>query len=164
MRWFLMIFTALFVQVAAAQDLKIAVVDMEQALFMSEDAKASYQELEDSNQDTVAKLKELETKLSAMQEKQAKDGAVMSEQELAKLKSDFDDKMKDYQFYQRKLQQLTQNWKRSFFQSKLPDLNKLLKAIIDEGGYDVVYQAGAVVYANPDLDLTKLLLERLNAK
>tara|TARA_Y100000782_G_C10104093_1_gene231683 strand:- start:99 stop:590 length:492 start_codon:yes stop_codon:yes gene_type:complete len=163
MRWLLMVLATVFVQVAAAET-KIAVVDMERALFLSDAAKSSYQQFQDDNKRDVDQLKSLEADLISIREKREKDGAVMSTDEMNKLQSEFEEKGKEYQFYQRKLQQLDQKWKRDFFQSKLPDLEKLLKAIIDEGGYDVVYQAGAVVYANPDLDLTKLLLERLNAK
>tara|TARA_R110001583_G_scaffold34171_8_gene115007 strand:- start:7000 stop:7119 length:120 start_codon:yes stop_codon:yes gene_type:complete len=39
-----------------------------------------------------------------------------------------------------------------------------LKALIEEGKYDLVLQAGAVVYSAPAIDLTKPLLERLNGK
>ncbi|MAK90669.1 MAG: hypothetical protein CMI13_05460 [Oleibacter sp.] len=163
MRWLLMVLATVFVQVAAAET-RIAVVDMERALFLSDAAKSSYQQFQDDNKRDVDQLKSLEADLISIREKREKDGAVMSTDEMNKLQSEFEEKGKEYQFYQRKLQQLDQKWKRDFFQSKLPDLEKLLKAIIDEGGYDVVYQAGAVVYANPDLDLTKLLLERLNAK
>ena len=162
MRWLLMVLATVFVQVAAAET-KIA-VDMERALFLSDAAKSSYQQFQNDNKRDVDQLKSLEADLISIREKREKDGAVMSTDEMNKLQSEFEEKGKEYQFYQRKLQQLDQKWKRDFFQSKLPDLEKLLKAIIDEGGYDVVYQAGAVVYANPDLDLTKLLLERLNAK
>jgi len=162
MRWLLMVLATVFVQVAAAET-KIAAVDMERALFLSDAAKTSYQEFEKDNKNDVDKLKSLEKDLIAIREKKEKDGAVMSADEMNKLQTEFEEKGKEYQFYQRKLQQLDQKWKREFFQSKLPDLEKLLKAIIDEGGYDVVYQAGAVVYVKPELDLTKLLLERLNA-
>ena len=163
MRWLLMVLATVFVQVAAAET-KIAVVDMERALFLSDAAKSSYQQFQNDNKRDVDQLKSLEADLISIREKREKDGAVMSTDEMNKLQSEFEEKGKEYQFYQRKLQQLDQKWKRDFFQSKLPDLEKLLKAIIDEGGYDVVYQAGAVVYAIPEVDLTKLLLERLNEK
>ena len=59
---------------------------------------------------------------------------------------------------------MEQKWKREFFQKQLPDIEKLLKAIIDEAGYDVVLQSGAAIYVSQKADITKLLLERLNAK
>ena len=37
-------------------------------------------------------------------------------------------------------------------------------SLSEEGGYDVVLQSGAVIYSAPTADLTKLLLDRLNAK
>ena len=60
-----------------------------------------------------------------------------------KLQSEFEEKGKEYQFYQRKLQQLDQKWKRDFFQSKkdmavffstqiLPNVFGLSKSICSE--------------------------------
>ena len=73
-------------------------------------------------------------------------------------------KSSEYQFYGRKLKQLEDKWKKELFNEQLPELEKLLKEIIDEGKYDVVLNSGAVIYSSPSVDLTKLLLERLNTK
>jgi len=165
MRWFIAVVAALFVQVAAAQGVaKVAVVDMERALFLSEAAKTSVAQFEVDNKTDIEKLKALEKDLLGLKEKTEKDADVMSDDERRKLANDYEQKSTEYKFYGRKLQQLEQKWKREFFQTQLPQLEKLLKAIIDEGGYDVVLQSGAVIYSSPKTDLTKLLLERLNAK
>ncbi|MAY14515.1 MULTISPECIES: OmpH family outer membrane protein [unclassified Thalassolituus] len=164
MRWFIAVMAALCVQVAAAEAGKVGVVDMERALFLSDAAKVSIKQFEADNKTDIEKLKGLETDLLALKEKTEKDGDVMSDDERRKLANDYEQKSTEYKFYGRKLQQLEQKWKREFFQTQLPQLEKLLKAIIDEGGYDVVLQSGAVIYSSPKTDLTKLLLERLNAK
>lgn len=164
MRWLIAVMAALLVQVAAAEDTKVAVVDMERALFLSDAAKTSAQQFEKDNKADIDKLKGLEQQLLTLKDKMEKDGDVMSDDELRKLKNDYEQTTTEYKFYGNKLQQLNQKWKREFFQTQLPDLEQLLKAIIDEGGYDVVLQAGAVVYSSPKADLTKLLLERLNSK
>ena len=159
MRWLIAVMAALLVQVAAAEDTKVAVVDMERALFLSDAAKTSAQQFEKDNKADIDKLKGLEQQLLTLKDKMEKDGDVMSDDELRKLKNDYEQTTTEYKFYGN-----NQKWKREFFQTQLPDLEQLLKAIIDEGGYDVVLQAGAVVYSSPKADLTKLLLERLNSK
>ena len=164
MRWLVAVMAALVMQVAAAEGGKVAVVDMERALFMSDAAKESIKKFEQDNKNEIEKLKGIQQQLLSLKEKMEKDGDVMSDDERRKLANDYEESSTELKFYGRKLQQLEQKWKQDFFQTQLPDLEKLLKAIIDEGGYDVVLQAGAVVYSSPKADLTKLLLERLNSK
>lgn len=164
MRWLMVMAAALLVNVAVAEGGKVAVVDMERALFLSDAAKASVKQFEIDNKSEIDKLKGLEKNLRALKEKLEKNADVMSDDERRNATNDFEEQGTEFKFYARKLQETEQKWKRSFFQTQLPDLEKLLKAIIDEGGYDVVLQSGAVIYASPKADVTKLLLERLNAK
>ena len=152
------------IQLPAMAATKVAVVDMERALFLSDAAKKSIKKFESDNKADVDKLKGLEKELLKIREKLEKDADVMSDSEASKLKNQFEEKGTEFQFYARKLQKLEQEWKQGFFKSQLPAIQKLLKEIIDEGKYDVVLQAGAVVYTSPKADITKQLIEKLNAK
>lgn len=164
MRFLSVLLAGLFMQVAVAEAGKVGVVDMERALFLSDAAKVSIRKFEQDNKGELDKLKAIEAELIKMKEKIEKEGDVMSNDDRRKLATSYEEKSTEFKFYARKLQQLEQTWKRDFFQTQLPDLERHLKAIIDEGGYDVVLQSGAVIYSAPAADLTKLLLDRLNAK
>lgn len=152
----------LLAQLALAGTGKVAVVDMERALFMSDAAKTSIKDFEKANKADVDKIKALQAELLKMKEKAEKEGDVMSEEERRKLSSAHEEKASEFKFYAQKIQQLEGKWKQEFLQTQLPVLEKELKALIDAGGFDVVLQAGAVVYVNPENDLTKALIERLN--
>jgi len=164
MRWIIAMAAALLMNAAVAEGTKVAVVDMERALFLSEAAKTSIKQFEKDNKDSISKLKSLEQQLRDLQEKVQKNADVMSDDERRNSANDFEEKKTEFQFFAKKLQQMEQKWKREFFQTQLPELEKLLKAIIDEAGYDVVLQSGAAIYVSPKADITKLLIERLNAK
>ncbi|MDO6682814.1 MULTISPECIES: OmpH family outer membrane protein [unclassified Oceanobacter] len=163
MRVFLFLVVALLSPLAAAE-LKVGVVDMERALFLSDEAKSAAKKFEQENSDSIGKVRDIEKSMLALKEKRETDGAIMSQAELAKLVTEYEAKAKERQFYLEKLQQQDQQWRQSFFRSKLPELEELLKALIDDGKYDLVLQAGAAVYSSPAIDLTKPLLERLNGK
>ncbi|WP_028294403.1 OmpH family outer membrane protein [Oceanobacter kriegii] len=163
MRFVVLMMVALLSPLAMAEA-KVGVVDMERALFLSDDAKEASKKFEADNAEAIGKVKDLEGQLVAMREKREKDSAIMSQAELDKLAADFEEKARERQFYMEKLQKQDQAWRQQFFRSKLPELEEVLKAIIEDGKYDVVLQAGAVVYSNPTVDLTKPLLERLNKK
>lgn len=148
----------------AASPGKVGVIDMERALFLSDAAKASVKDFEKANQTEVDKIKSLQSDLLKLKEKLEKEGDLLSEDERRKLANEHEQKLSEFKFYAQKLQQLEQKWKQELFQTQLPNMEKELKAIIDEGGYEVVLQAGAVVYAAPTADLTKALINRLNEK
>ena len=143
---------------------KIGVVDMEQALFLSDAAKVSIKAFEKENQEEVNKIKGLQEDLMKLKEKLEKEADVLSEAERTKLGNSYEQKATEYKFYAQKLQQAEQKWRQSFLQDQLPNLEVQLKAIIDKEGYDVVLQSGAVIYRAPTVDLTKQLIDRLNAK
>ena len=165
MRVLVTLLLGLMAQLAVAADAgKVGVVDMERALFLSDAAKTSISKFEKDNKTDVDKIKGIEGELIKLKEKIEKEGDVMSDDERRKLASSYEEKSNEYKFYARKLQQLEQKWKQEFFQSQLPNLERELKAIIEEGGYSVVLQAGAVIFSAPSSDLTKQLLDRLNAK
>lgn len=163
MRWLLLTAGVLFSAMSMAQT-KVAVVDMERALFLSNAAQASIAQFEKDNTTDINKLKTLEQSLRELREKIEKESDIMSDDEARRLRSRFEEQSAEFQFFARKLQQMEQQWKRDFFQTQLPTIERLLKAIIDEGGYHVVLQSGAVIYSTPNIDLTRTLLERLNTK
>jgi len=164
MRLIIMAAVAALLSGTALASSKVAVVDMERALFLSDAAKVSAKKFENDNKADISKVKELEKELLSLKDRLEKDGAIMSKEENRKAREQYDAKVKEIEFFMGKLQQKDQQWRRQFFQSKLPELEKTLKAIIEKGKYDVVLQAGAVIYHAPDADLTKVLLERLNGK
>src|SRR5690554_4507277 len=146
---------ALFATTALAAG-KVGVVDMEQALFLSNAAKSSIKEFEKDNKEEVNKLKKLQEEIISLREKVEKEADVLSESERTKLANSYEQKATEYQFYAQKLQEAEQKWRQRFLQEQLPGLEK--------EKYDVVLQAGAVIYRTPTVDLTKQLIERLNDK
>ncbi|MCY0964101.1 OmpH family outer membrane protein [Parathalassolituus penaei] len=164
MRGLMLLVAALMFSGAAAADTKIAVVDMERALFLSDAAKAAAAQFEKDNKADITKLDSLEKSLRDAKAKLDKDADVMSKEEREKRAGEYQQQLEEYKFFSGKLQQLDQKWKRDFFAKNQANLETKLKAIIDEGKYDVVLTAGAAIYVAPTADITKQLLERLNSK
>lgn len=141
---------------------KIAVVDMERALFQSEGAKASFKQVEDQFGDDLVKIKELEKVLTEHQQKLQKDAAIMSDEEQRKMRNTIKEKQSEFQFFAGKLQQAEQQWRQQFFRANLPRLQEILKTLIEKEKVDVVLNGQAVIHVIPELDLTKNLLSELN--
>ncbi len=141
---------------------KIAVVDMERALFQSEGAKASFKQVEEQFGDDLVKVKLLEKEMLETQTKLQKDGAIMSDDEQRKLRNGIKEKQGEFQFFASKLQKAEQQWRQQFFRANLPRLQEILKGLIDSEQVDIVLNGQAVIHVAPELDLTKMLLNKLN--
>jgi outer membrane protein len=145
-------------------EMKIAVVDMQRAVLASDEAKAAVEKFRAAKQEEIDTITALETALKGIQDKIAKDGEIMSEDERRKLKNSFEEKATTYKFHRQNMQKAEQQELQLLAQKMEPQMQKALKAIIDEKKYDLVVRPEMVIYNAPGTDITKLLLEKLNAK
>lgn len=141
---------------------KIAVVDLERALFMSDAAQESFKQVKDQFGDDIVKVENLQKELIAADQKMKKDGAIMSDDEQRKLRNTMKEKQSELQFFAGKIQQAEQQFKQQYFRANGAGVQKLLKELIDAEKVDMVLNGQAVMYVTPDLDLTKKLLIKIN--
>jgi|TARA_B110000211_G_C14019381_1_gene526933 outer membrane protein len=147
----------------AQAEMSIAVVDMQRAVLASDEAKVAVEKFRAEKQSEIDTITTLELELKAIQDKIAKDGEIMSEDERRKLKNSFEEKATTYKFHRQNMQKAEQQELQALAQAMEPKMQKALKAIIDEKKFDLVVRPEMVIYNAPGTDITKLLLERLNA-
>ncbi|CCK75201.1 Putative outer membrane protein, chaperone Skp (OmpH) family [Oleispira antarctica RB-8] len=148
----------------AQAEMKIAVVDMQRAVLASDEAKIAVEKFRAAKQDDIDTISKLETELKGIQDKIAKDGEIMSEDERRKLKNSFEEKATTYKFHRQNMQKAEQQELQQLAQAMEPKMQKALKTIIDENKYDLVVRPEMVIFNGPGTDITKLLLEQLNKK
>jgi outer membrane protein len=163
MRFFQIVLLAMTASFAQAE-MKIAVVDMQRAVLASDEAKVAVEKFRAAKQDDIDTISQLETELKGIQDKMAKDGEIMSEDERRKLKNSFEEKATTYKFHRQNMQKAEQQELQQLAKAMEPKMQKALKAIIDEKKYDLVVRPDMVIYNAPGTDITKLLLEQLNVK
>ncbi|MGK0405415.1 MAG: outer membrane protein [Oleispira sp.] len=163
MRFFQIALLAMTASFAQAE-MKIAVVDMQRAVLASDEAKVAVDKFRTAKQDDIDTISQLETELKGIQDKIAKDGEIMSEDERRKIKNSFEEKATTYKFHRQNMQKAEQQELQQLAKAMEPRMQKALKAIIDEKKYDLVVRPDMVVYNGPGTDITKLLLEKLNEK
>lgn len=156
----LLAMTATFAQA----EMKIAVVDMQRAVLASDEAKVAVEKFRGEKKSEIDTITTLELELKSIQDKIAKDGEIMSEDERRKLKNSFEEKATTYKFHRQNMQKAEQQELQQLAQMMEPKMQKALKAIIDENKYDLVLRPEMVIFNGPSTDITKLLLEQLNAK
>jgi outer membrane protein len=154
----LLAMTATFAQA----EMKIAVVDMQRAVLASDEAKVAVEKFRGEKKSEIDTITTLELELKSIQDKIAKDGEIMSEEERRKLKNSFEEKATTYKFHRQNMQKAEQQELQALAQQMEPKMQTALKSIIDENKYDLVVRPEMVIYNAPGTDITKLLLERLN--
>ncbi|MFB9887005.1 OmpH family outer membrane protein [Balneatrix alpica] len=145
-----------------AQALDVVVLDVPQALFSSDKAKAFMKSMDQEFSESENRLEKLAREIQSSQQKLQKDGSVMSENERRKLEQQLQDKVAEYRFLQQKVQSGRAERQQEFLEGNRPLLDKLIRQIIEEKGIKVILNKQATVFSGPEADMTKLLVDKLN--
>ena len=141
---------------------KIAVVDLQSAVSGSEEVKAISEQLRTEFKDEDAKIRALQAQLQGLQEKQQKDGAIMSEAERKTLMEDGTRLANELKFITQESQRRLQGRQKELIGPILQKAQKAVKDVVAEGGYELVFRREAVVEFSPEMDITKKVTAKLN--
>jgi outer membrane protein len=147
---------------AMAQDTKIGIINLEQALFTSEAARGVQQEIEAEFSVDVERAQSIQQDLLELQEKFQQDEAIMSESEIRQMNADAQEKQLQLQLISERLQQAQQEKNQEFVESMRQTLSDAISDVVAEGGYDLVLNAASVAYADPVLDITPKVTAKIN--
>ncbi|MBT8145389.1 MAG: OmpH family outer membrane protein, partial [Gammaproteobacteria bacterium] len=147
---------------AMAQDAKIGIINLEQALFNSEAALGVQDELRAEFSSDEQRAQTLQEELIALQEKFQQDEAIMSESEVRQLNADAQEKQLQLQLISERVQQALQEKNQQFVESMRQTLTNAISDVVAEGGYDLILNAASVAYASPVLDITPKVTAKIN--
>jgi outer membrane protein len=151
-------------QEAGGPPQKVAVLDMAQALFNSDKAKAVDQEVQTQTAGDQAKVRALAEEATALQEKLQKDAAVMSEDDKRKTAEQIQEIGVQYNFLVEKIQKLVQDRRQQFQETYAPNLIQAITEVVEAENYDIVYRSEAVLHYRSAYDITAKVTEKLNAQ
>ena len=149
-----------------AEGSKIAVVDFPRAMFETELAKARVKQLSSGAEFTAlqTRFESINADIKAMQQDAEANSATWSKEQ----GSDYQVKLKrlleDRELTMRKVQSEQQSLQGSIVKEIQPKAGEAIKELMEEGGFDVLVNAEAVIFAKPEIDLTAKLTDRLNKK
>lgn len=158
------IFAAGGVNAQADNGLKIAVLNMAEALLNSEVAKGVEQELQAETKEDQDKLRNLATQGQQLQQRLQQDAEVLSEAEQRRIVGEIQEIQNQYQFLMQKIQTLSQERQQQFQQTFAPNLVQAISEVVEEEGFDLVIRAEAALYFDGPLDITARVTEKLNSQ
>lgn len=148
---------------ANATGMRIATLDREAAIMATDAARQAQDKLAADMKPQRDKLEQLRKDIKGLEEKFVKDSATMSERDKKALRDQADVKATEFNKLVQDVQQRTAQAQDDLLKRLLPTLQSALEDLRKAGNYDVILDRRTVVYADPDLDLTKRVIERLNA-
>lgn len=150
--------------VALAQaPMKVAVLDMNAALFNSEVAKQVDQQVRSETSDDEQKVRALAEEATTLQQRLQNDGETMSNDERRKTNEQIEEIGVQYQFLVQKIQNIVQERRQQFQQTYAPNLIQAITSVVEEGGYDLVLRSEAALHFRTEYDITARVTEKLNA-
>lgn len=157
-----LLLAALMATTTVAAESRIGVVDLRQALFSSKDAREFSAQMQKDFSGEEAKVREAQEAARKLQERLEKDGAMMNESERSKMTTEFQEKVKEFNFLKQRLDSTVANRKQQFLEDARPEVDAAVKELLDEHDLDLILPSEAVVYVKPDMNLTEELLEKLD--
>jgi outer membrane protein len=147
-------------QSVSAEDYKLGAVNALKVLEQSPQAETARQAIEREfaprDKELVAKQKQLK----ALEDKFAKDGAIMSESERSKLERDIINQKRDLKREQDEFREDFNFRRNEEFAKIQKDILNAIQKVAKENNYDVVLSDG-VIYASPKVDISDLVIEYL---
>lgn len=148
-------------QAAQAQDLKIGYVNSDRVLREATPAKAAQAKLEAEFGKREKEMADLASRLKAASDKLEKDSPTLSESERSRRQRDLVDQEREFQRKRREFQEDLNQRKNEELSSVVERANKAIKQIFEQEKYDLILQD--VVFAGPRIDITKKVIDALNA-
>jgi outer membrane protein len=147
----------------SAQELKIGYVNSERVLREAEPAKRAQAKLEAEFGKREKDLNDQNAALRAQAEKLDKDSPTLSEAEKTRRQRELVELDRDLQRKHREFQEDLTQRKNEELSSVAERANRTIKAIGDAEHYDVILQDQLVIYFSNRVDLTKKVIDALNA-
>ncbi len=154
----------LLLSASSYAELKIAVINAEQAILQSEEGKTKIEAIQAAVEADELKIQSLSEQIKALQEQLAKDAEVISAGEQQKIQKDIEDLNIDAQFELQKYQKKGNELQQDLMREMTPKLQAVLTDLIEVEGYDLVMPRAGLLYTNAKHNITRKVTERLNEK
>ncbi|MBU2886980.1 OmpH family outer membrane protein [Gilvimarinus agarilyticus] len=150
--------------VGALAEGKVVVLDAQRAMLATDLAKKTVDGLQKNAEFTAlrAKVESLVADLQALQGKAEKDSMTWSEDQVAEHRKKVEYLRADYELAQKKMQSEQQQILQKVQQQLQPKIPAILEQLTKDEKIGMIINAQSVFFADPDHDITALLVEKLN--
>ena len=145
-----------------AAEQKIAVIDFQEIMSKIPQTAALMQSLEAEFKDDKTVITQLEKDIKYYQEKQKRDGALMTDKEKQELEATMGALFQDYQLKGKALQQKAGQRQNEEQNKIIALIRQAVDNIAAKGDYDLVLSKQAVIFSKPDASITDKVVEQVS--
>lgn len=148
-----------------AQTLKIAYINSQEILMNAPGAEAAQQQFDQEMAGYQAEISQLETELSNLETALQQQQLTLSPEAKANREQQLQSKFQEYQQRTTQLQEVANQRRAALIQPVMDNITEVIEQIRVEGAYSLILDAaaGSIVSADPALDLTQQVIDRLAA-
>lgn len=148
-----------------AQTLKVAYVNSQEILLSAPGAEAAQQQFDQEMAGYQAEISELETELTDLEAALQQQQLTLSPEAKANREQQLQAKFQEYQQRTSQLQEMANQRRAALIQPVMDNITAIIEQIREEGAYSLILDAaaGSIVSADPALDLTQEIINRLQA-
>ena len=135
----------------------VAVIDMRTAMLSTQAAADAFKALEEDPEYSanLEEAKSLQADRQTIAEKLQKELETLSQEEIAKMQKDINDKGKDLEFLAGKIQQAQEETAQAVFSQNAPAMQKIISELIQAKQIKVLLAKNeTMLFSDPSLDLT----------
>jgi len=141
----------------------VAVADAQAAIMGTDVAKAAFDKLANELKPQRTRIETLQKDIATIEEKFKKNSAVMAEKDKKDLEKQWQSKVTEYKSAAEAYQQRAEEVKQDVLNKLLPKAEVVIEDLRKAGNYDVVIDKRNVILSSKDVDITKQIIDKLNA-
>ena len=141
----------------------VAVADSQTAIMATDAAKKTFDKLNADMKPQRDRLDTLRKDIAGFEEKFQKNASVMSEKDKRDLQKQAEAKINEFKTLADALQKRAQEVQQEMLKNLIPKTELVVEELRKAGNYDIIIEKKNVIFADPSVDLTKKITEKLNA-
>ncbi|HEX05108.1 MAG TPA: OmpH family outer membrane protein [Bacteroidetes bacterium] len=159
----LLIIVLAFAGTVSAKDAKVGIIISDRILNEYTEAQDAQQILEEEITEWQRQATEMEEELQALDTELSEGSMFYSEEKKAEVEKKFQNKMLEYREFQANIERKAMQRNQELFAPINDKIQQVIDKIAQEDGYDIILDAvgTAIAYADPELDITDIILEEL---
>ncbi|MGD0014943.1 MAG: OmpH family outer membrane protein [Bryobacteraceae bacterium] len=152
-RWLVAVAGAAVLCGTAAAQIKVAVVDMQQAVLGAAQVRKALADMEAQFKPRQAQLEQLRSEIDGIG--QRLQGGRLPQQTANDLRVQAQRKQRDYERLAQDAQEELEAERNDLFTRNGQQMREVVRKLADERGFDLVVEAGSTLFAKPALDITR---------
>jgi Skp family chaperone for outer membrane proteins len=141
----------------------VAVADSQTAIMATDAAKKTFDKLNADMKPQRDRLDTLRKDIAGFEEKFQKNASVMSDKDKRELQKQAEAKINEFKSLADAVQKRAQEVQQEMLKSLIPKTEVVVEELRKAGNYDIIIEKKNVIFADPSVDLTKKITEKLNA-